>query len=50
VKLLPLPVKRKLRIQMDGKNSAGKLQNIFKDRAQILQESILHIPDRQQMQ
>lgn len=48
--LLPLPVKGELRVETDRKYSAWRAKKFLDGRRKILQQRILHIPDRQQVQ
>jgi hypothetical protein len=48
--LLPLSMKRELRLQAHRKNSARNTKNFFNGMTKILQQPVLHVPDRQQMQ
>src|ERR1022692_326786 len=43
-------MERELRIESDGKDFAGHTKNFFDGGTQILQQPVLHIPDRQQLQ
>jgi hypothetical protein len=48
--LLPLSMERELRIQTDWQHFAGYTENFFDGRPYVLQQPIIHIPDRQQLQ
>jgi hypothetical protein len=49
VVLLPLSVEGELRIQPDGEHLAADEESFFDGGTQILQQPVIHIPDRQQV-
>ena len=48
--LLPFPVVGELRIEPHREHPAGNLERFFDGGTQILQQSVIHIPDRQELQ
>ena len=48
--LLPLAVERELRIQPHRQHFTGNTKSFFDGGTQILQQPVLHIPDRQDLQ
>jgi hypothetical protein len=50
VVLLPLSVEGELRIQPDREHLTRDAESFFDGGAQILQQPVIHIPDRQELQ
>jgi hypothetical protein len=50
VVLLPLTVEGKLRIHSNRQHPTGKAECFFDGGTQILQQAVIHIPDRQDLQ
>jgi hypothetical protein len=50
VVLLPLAVEGELRLQSKREYFTGDAKGFFEDGAQILEQPVIHVPDRQEMQ